>query len=70
MSLLIIGYNQEQGDKVMTTINTADDFIRLLRENPEFLAAARRELLTEELQPVRAKHRSQIGVLRKGTAAP
>ena len=33
----------------MTTINTADDFIRLLRENPEFLAAARRELLTEEL---------------------
>ena len=33
----------------MTTINTADDFIRLLRENPEFHAAARRELLTEEL---------------------
>ena len=49
MSALIIGYNQEQGDKGMTTINTADDFIRLLRENPEFLAAARRELLTEEL---------------------
>ena len=49
MSVLIIGYNQEQGDKVMTTINTTDDFIRLLRENPEFHAAARRELLTEEL---------------------
>ena len=49
MSALIIGYNQEQGDKGMTTINTADDFIRLLRENPEFHAAARRELLTEEL---------------------
>ena len=49
MSVLIIGYNQEQGDKGMTTINTTDDFIRLLRENPEFLAAARRELLTEEL---------------------
>ena len=49
MSVLIIGYNQEQGEKVMTTINTADDFIRLLRENPEFHAAARRELLTEEL---------------------
>ena len=49
MSVLIIGYNQEQGDKGMTTINTTDDFIRLLRENPEFHAAARRELLTEEL---------------------
>ena len=49
MSVLIIGYNQEQEDKGMTTINTTDDFIRLLRENPEFLAAARRELLTEEL---------------------
>ena len=49
MTVLIIGYNQEQGDKVMTTINTTDDFIRLLRENPEFHAAARRELLTEEL---------------------
>ena len=49
MSALIIGYNQEQEDKGMTTINTTDDFIRLLRENPEFLAAARRELLTEEL---------------------
>ena len=33
----------------MTMINTTDDFIRLLRANPEFLAAARRELLTEEL---------------------
>ena len=33
----------------MTTINTTDDFIRLLRENPDFHAAARRELLTEEL---------------------
>ena len=49
MSVLIIGYNQEQEDKGMTTINTTDDFIRLLRENPEFHAAARRELLTEEL---------------------
>ena len=33
----------------MATIHTTDDFIRLLRENPEFLAAARRELLTKEL---------------------
>ncbi|MCY3543810.1 MAG: hypothetical protein OXH22_07200 [Chloroflexi bacterium] len=33
----------------MTTINTTDDIIRLLRENPEFRDAVRRELLTEEL---------------------
>ena len=30
-------------------IETTDDFIRALRENPDFHAAARRELLTEEL---------------------
>ena len=33
----------------MVTINNTDDFIRALRQNPEFHAAARRELLTEEL---------------------
>lgn len=33
----------------MVTINTADDLIRVVRENPEFRAAMRRELLTEEL---------------------
>ena len=33
----------------MITINNTDDFIRALRQNPEFHAAARRELLTEEL---------------------
>lgn len=33
----------------MTTINTTNDFIRALRENQDFHAAARRELLTEEL---------------------
>ena len=30
-------------------INTTDDFIEAMRRNPEFLAAARRELLTQEL---------------------
>ena len=33
----------------MTTISTADDLIRVVRENDEFRAALRRELLTEEL---------------------
>ena len=33
----------------MVIINTADDFVRVLRENDDFRAAARRELLTEEL---------------------
>lgn len=33
----------------MTTINTPDDLIRIVRENPEFRDAMRRELLTEEL---------------------
>ena len=32
-----------------TMINTADDLIRAVRENEEFRAAMRRELLTEEL---------------------
>ena len=33
----------------MTTINTPEDLLRLLRENEEFRATVRRELLTEEL---------------------
>lgn len=33
----------------MAIINTADDLLRLLRENAEFREAVRRELLTEEL---------------------
>ncbi len=33
----------------MVMIHTADDLIRVVRENPEFRAAMRRELLTEEL---------------------
>ena len=31
------------------TIDTTEDFLNAMRENPEFLAAARREILTEEL---------------------
>ena len=33
----------------MTTINTVDDLLRITRDNEEFRAALRRELLTEEL---------------------
>ena len=33
----------------MTTINNADDLIRLLQENEEFLAAARRVIYTQDL---------------------
>ena len=33
----------------MTTINTAEDFLALLRENQEFREAARQHILTEEL---------------------
>ncbi len=33
----------------MTTINTIDDLLRIVRENEEFRVALRRELLTEDL---------------------
>ena len=33
----------------MTTINTSEDVLALLRENPEFREAARQLILTEEL---------------------
>ena len=33
----------------MTTMNTPDDFIQVLRNDPNFRATARRELLTDEL---------------------
>ena len=36
----------------MVSINTSDDLIQAIRENPDFRAAARRELLTEELLEV------------------
>ena len=34
---------------MVITISNTDDFIRALRENEEFQAAARRELLTQDL---------------------
>ena len=36
-------------------IETTDDFIRALRENEEFLAAARREIATQDLIELPAK---------------
>ena len=39
----------------MVSINTSDDLIRAIRENPEFRATVRRELLTEELLEVPAR---------------
>ena len=36
----------------MTTMNTSDDFIRLLRDDPGFRRTVRREILTEELLEV------------------
>ena len=36
----------------MVSINTSDDLIQLIRENPDFRATVRRELLTEELLEV------------------
>ena len=33
----------------MTTVNTIDDLIRILREQPEAKETVRREILTEEL---------------------
>ena len=42
-----------------TVIETTDDFIRVLRENEEFKAAARRELLTEDLLELPSEFRAQ-----------
>ena len=33
----------------MTTVNTIEDLLRIVRENEEYHAAMRRELLTDEL---------------------
>lgn len=49
----------------MTTINTSDDLLRVLHENPEFRATIRRELLTAELLEVP----QQLTALRESTAA-
>ena len=42
----------------MVSISTSDDLIRAIRENPEFRATVRRELLTEELLEVPARLRA------------
>ncbi len=39
----------------MVTIHTSDDILRLLAENPEWKAAVRREILTEELMNLPAR---------------
>ena len=39
----------------MVTIHTSDDILRLLRENPEWKEAVRREILTEELMNLPAR---------------
>ena len=49
----------------MTNINTSDDLVRVLRENPEFRATIRRELLTAELLEVP----EQLTSLRESAAA-
>ena len=49
----------------MTTMNTPEDFIQVLRKNPEFRATVRRELLTEELLSVPTR----LTTLEQGIAA-
>ena len=49
----------------MTTMNTSDDFIQVLRNDPNFRATARRELLTAELLEVPTR----LSTLEKGIAA-
>ena len=42
-------------EATMVTIHTSDDLLRLLAENPEWKAAVRREILTEELMNLPAR---------------
>ncbi|MCE2458157.1 MAG: hypothetical protein J4G14_10125 [Dehalococcoidia bacterium] len=49
----------------MASMNTLEDFIQVLRENPEFRATVRRELLTEELLSVPTR----LTTLEQGIAA-
>ncbi|MCY4556989.1 MAG: hypothetical protein OXF79_11540 [Chloroflexi bacterium] len=39
----------------MVTINTSEDLLRALRDNPEWREAVRREILTEELMSLPAR---------------
>ena len=49
----------------MATLNTTDDLLRLVREDSEFRAAMRRELLTAELLEVP----NRLTMLEQGIAA-
>ena len=49
----------------MTTINTSDDLIQVIRNDPNFRATVRRELLTAELLEVPAR----LSTLEKGITA-
>jgi hypothetical protein len=44
----------------VVTINTSDDLLRVLAENPEWKAAVRREILTEELMGLPARFDSFV----------
>ena len=48
----------------MTTINTADDLLTLLRENQEFREAARQAILTEELLALPAMFNAFVSEMR------
>ena len=49
----------------MVTINTSDDLLRALRENPEWKEAVRREILTEELMNLPARFDKFVGEQRR-----
>ena len=49
----------------MVTINTSDDLLRALRENPEWKEAVRREILTEELMNLPARFDKFVGEQRQ-----
>ena len=48
----------------MTTINTSDDLLALLRENQEFREAARQAILTEELLTLPARFNAFVSEMR------
>jgi exonuclease VII small subunit len=48
----------------MTTINTSDDLLTLLRENQEFREAARQAILTEELLTLPARFNAFVSEMR------
>ena len=48
-------------EATMVTIHTSDDILRVLAENPEWKAAVRREILTEELLNLPARFDQFVG---------